>query len=99
QLAPPMVATNFRPQRYLGREVLTWWQGTVTALAYGLGEGVIASTSYRTLRTVKTGNGYQADLHEFQLTPAGEALFTVYVPVLVHLPGTRPGKLSPLLDS
>ncbi len=99
QLPPPLVATNFRPQRYLGHEVLTWWQGTVTPTAYGLGEGVIADTSYRTVRTVKAGNGYQADLHEFVLTPSGEALFTVYRQVLVHLPGTRRGDLSPLLDS
>jgi hypothetical protein len=99
QLPPPTVATNFRPQRYLGREVLTWWQGKVTVSAYGLGEGVIADTSYRTLRTVRVGNGYQADLHEFLLTPSGEALFTVYRPVLVHLPGAARGKLSPLLDA
>jgi hypothetical protein len=99
QLPPPLAATNFRPQRYQGREVLTWWQGTVTISAYGLGEGVIADTSYRTLRTVKAGNGYQADLHEFLLTRSGEALITANAPVLVHLPGTPPGKLSPLLDS
>ena len=99
QLAPPLVAANFRPQTFAGREVLTWWQGEVTASAYGLGDGVIASTSYRVLRTVKAGNGYSADLHEFVLTPSGDALFTVYSPVMVHLPGTKPGTLSPLLDS
>lgn len=99
QVAPPMVATNFRPQRFEGHEVLTWWQGVVTAAAFGLGEGVIADTSYRTLRTVRVGNGYRADLHEFVLTPAGDALFTIYSPVLVHLRGTAPGALSPIMDS
>jgi Arylsulfotransferase (ASST) len=99
QLAPPDVATNFRIQRYLGHRVLTWWQGGVTPSAFGLGEGVIADGSYGTVRTVKTGNGYEADLHEFLLTGDGEALLTVYSPVLVHLPGTKPGSLSPLLDS
>jgi hypothetical protein len=99
QLTPPVVATNLRAQRYRGRRVLTWWQGKVTISAYGLGEGVIADTSYRTVRTVKAGNGYHADLHEFLLTASGEALLTVNSPVLVHLPGTRPGRLSPLLDS
>jgi hypothetical protein len=99
QLPAPLVAADFRPQRYLGREVLTWWQGDVTASAYGLGDGVIADTSYQTLRTVKAGNGYQADLHEFRLTPSGEALFTVDAPVLAHLPGTRRGTLARLLDS
>jgi Arylsulfotransferase (ASST) len=99
QLAPPDVATNFRIQSYLGQRVLTWWQGGVTPSAFGLGEGVIADGSYGTERTVKTGNGYQADLHEFLLTGDGEALFTAYSPVLVHLAGTKPGSLSPLLDS
>ena len=30
QLPPPLVAANFRPQRFAGHEVLTWWQGKVT---------------------------------------------------------------------
>jgi hypothetical protein len=99
QLAPPLVATNFRPQSFGGHEVLTWWQGPVTLSAFGTGEGVIADLSYRTLRTVTAGNGYTTDLHEFVLTPSGDALLTSYSPVRVHLPGTAPGALSPLLDS
>jgi Arylsulfotransferase (ASST) len=99
QLPPPTVAANFRPQRFDGREVLTWWQGQVTVTAFGIGEGVIADRSYRTLRTVRTGNGYAADIHEFTITPSGDALFTAYSPILVHLAGTAPGALSPLLDS
>ncbi len=98
QLAPPAVATDFRPQRLDGRVVLTWWQGVVTATAYGLGEGVIADTHYRTRRVVRAGNGYQVDLHEFLLA-GGDAVFTVDAPVLVHLHGTAPEALSPLLDS
>ncbi|HUO73993.1 MAG TPA: arylsulfotransferase family protein [Solirubrobacteraceae bacterium] len=99
QLQPPFVAANFRPQRFDGHEVLTWWQGGVTPAAFGLGEGVIADTSYRTLRIVRTGNGYSADIHEFVITPDGDALFTAYSPILVHLPGTPSVTLSPLLDS
>ena len=99
QLPSPLVATNFRPQRFDGHEVLTWWQGKVTATAYGLGEGVIADTRYRTIRTVHAGNGYQSDLHEFVLTPGGDALFTVDQPVLVHVPGTPAGTQTRLLDS
>jgi hypothetical protein len=99
QLTPPDVAANLRVQRYRGRRVLTWWQGPVTPSAFGLGEGVIADSSYRTVATVRAGNGYQMDLHEFTLTPAGDALFTVYSPVLVHLPGTPAGTLTSLLDS
>jgi phospholipase C len=98
-LTPPAVAANLRPQRFGGREVLTWWQGKVTFDAFGVGEGVIADRSYRVMRTVHAGNGYAADLHEFVITPSGDALVTAYSPVLVHLPGTSPGALSPVLDS
>jgi hypothetical protein len=99
QLAPPLVAANLRIQRFEGRSVLTWWQGGVTPSAFGIGEGVIADMSYRTLRAVQAGNGYSADIHEFTLTPSGDALFTVYSPVLVHLPGRPAGVLTPMLDS
>jgi hypothetical protein len=99
QLTPPEVAANLRIQRLGSRKLLTWWQGTVTPSAFGLGEGVIADDSYRTIRTVRAGNGYQMDIHEFTLTRGGDALFTVYSPILVHLPGSAPGSLSPLLDA
>src|SRR5262249_21219228 len=99
QLARPDVAANLRVQ-HLGRQrVLTWWQGPVTAAAFGLGEGVIADSHYRTIRTVQAGNGYKMDLHEFTLTPQRTALFTISTPILVHLPGTADGALSPLLDA
>lgn len=99
QLKAPTVAANLRLQRLGRRTVLTWWQGPVTPSAFGLGEGVIADSSYRTIRIVHAGNGYAMDIHEFTLTPERTALFTIYSPVLVHLPGTPAGKLSPLLDA
>jgi hypothetical protein len=99
QLAPPAVAANLRLQRLGTRTVLTWWQGPVTPSAFGLGEGVIADSSYRTIATVHAGNGYQMDIHEFALTPERDALFTIYSPILVHLPGTAAGTTSPLLDA
>ena len=100
QLAPPDVAANLRVQRSGAQRVLTWWQGPVTAAAFGLGEGVIADSLYRTIRTVHAGNGYTMDLHEFDAHAASAtALFTVYSPILVHLPGTPAGTLSPLLDA
>ncbi len=99
QLTPPVYALNFRQQRFAGRRVLTWWQGTVTTQAWGQGEGVIADPRYRTIRTVRAGNGYPTDLHEFTLTPAGDALVTIYSPILVHLPGTPAGQLTQMLDA
>ena len=46
------------------------------------------------------GNGYQADLHEFVLDPVrGCPVHGLLAWCMVHLPGTAPGALSPLLDS
>jgi hypothetical protein len=99
QLSTPDVAANLRIQKFRGRKVLTWWQGGVTPSAFGIGKGVIANRKYKTIRTVHAANGYDMDIHEFELTPGGDALFTVYVPIMVHLPGSPSGTLSPLLDS
>lgn len=73
-------AANLRVQQYRGQPVLTWWQGFQNA---GLGEGedVIYDDHYRQIATVQAGNGLQADLHEFTITPQGTALITAYRPV------------------
>ena len=99
QLDQPEVAANLRLQCFKRRPVLTWWEGTVTPSAYGVGGGVIANRSYNVIKVVHAGNGYPMDLHEFQLTRKGDALFTIYSPIRVHLPGTPEGTLSPLLDA
>jgi hypothetical protein len=70
-------ATDFRVQTYAGRPVLTWWQGRLTG-GDGRGEGVIYSENYRPLKRVRMGNGLDADLHEFELTPQGTALLIAY---------------------
>jgi len=67
-------------QRYRGRPVLTWWQGR-TGGGFGQGEGVIADRRYRTIATVRAGNGYRADMHELRLTGRGTALILIYQPV------------------
>ena len=78
-------AANLQAQQYLGRPVLTWWQGLVTVHGFGLGQGVIADAGYNTVAHVKAGNGLQADLHELQLTSDGGALITAYEPLLCNL--------------
>ena len=70
-------ATDLRTQTFRGRPVLTWWQGT-SFVGHGYGRGVIADDTYRTIATVRAGNGYAADLHEFELTGAGTAFVTAY---------------------
>jgi len=99
KLTPPVVAANLRIQRYDGKRVLTWWQGPVTATAFGLGAGIIADTRYRTIKTVEAGNGYKMDIHEFTLTPEGDALFTIYVPIRIHVPGTPAGTTTAMMDA
>jgi hypothetical protein len=64
---------DFRAATYLGKPVLTWWQGQ-KAGAYGGGTGMIADSSYRVIATVEGGNGYPVDIHEFRVTPQGTAL-------------------------
>lgn len=64
--------------QHLGtKPVLTWFQGIVVD-AHGAGEDVIADTSYRTIAVLRGANGFQPDLHEFQLEPSGVALVTSY---------------------
>jgi hypothetical protein len=74
-------ATNLRVQEYAGKPVLTWWQGDISIHGFGQGEGVILDDAYAPIARVRAGNGLQADLHEFQLTPQGTALITAYDPI------------------
>ncbi|HTU78462.1 MAG TPA: arylsulfotransferase family protein [Solirubrobacteraceae bacterium] len=78
-------ATNLQVQEYEGKPVLTWWQGNITEHGFGLGEDVIADDTYTDFEHVRAGNGLQADLHEFQLTPQGTALITAYEPIFCDL--------------
>jgi arylsulfotransferase ASST len=67
---------NFKRQEYKGETVLTWWVGRHTG--YGQGECVICDHSYREIKRVRAGNGYEADHHEFLITPEDTALITIY---------------------
>jgi hypothetical protein len=78
-------ATNLRVQEYAGKPVLTWWQGDISVHGFGQGEDVILDSAYAQIARVKAGNGLQADLHEFQLTPQGTALITAYDPIYCNL--------------
>ena len=78
-------ATDFRAQTYLGKPVLTWWQGVINKAGTGRGTYEIYDSSYKELATVKAGHGYDGDLHEFELTPRGTAYITIYHEVEVDL--------------
>ena len=70
-------AADFRTQTYLGKPVLTWFQGD----NHG-GEAVIYNARYQQIATVKPANGYAPDFHEFLITPWNTAL------ILAGTPGT-----------
>lgn len=71
-------AADFRMQQYEGKPVLTWWQDPLIAGGQSKAGEVIADSSYRQIAVVRAGNGYQPDLHEFQITPQGTGLITVF---------------------
>ena len=71
-------ATAFQVQRYRGRPVLTWWEGN-THLGHGHGVYVVMDERYRTIARVRSVASELPDHHDFQLTPRGTALMTLYV--------------------
>ena len=72
---------NLEVQSYLGKPVLTWWEGYFL----GYGQDVIMDQSYRKVAVVTAREGYFSDLHEFQITPQGTALIDIYSPVRANL--------------
>jgi Arylsulfotransferase (ASST) len=92
-------ATNLQVQQYAGRPVLTWWQGDISIHGFGLGEDVIANSAYEDIGHVRAGNGLQADLHDFQLTPAGTALITAYDPIYCDLAGEGGSSYGAVTDA
>lgn len=75
------LATDFRVQQLGSQPVLTWWQG-YTNNGSGRGQGVIYNSAYQQIATVQVGNGLQGmDLHEFLITPQGDAYVAGVSPV------------------
>jgi hypothetical protein len=89
---------NFQAQTYQDRPALTWWQGKIVD-GHGVGSYVIADDSYRPVTQVRAGNGLQADLHGFLLTPQGTALLTAYVPTHVDLSSVGGSKSGAITDA
>jgi Arylsulfotransferase (ASST) len=97
-IRPPNIAADLRVQQYLGKPVLTWWQG-YSGAGVGAGEDLIYDSSYRQIAVVRAGNGLTADLHEFRLTPQGTALITAYYPVFWDASALHGAKQQVVLDS
>jgi Arylsulfotransferase (ASST) len=87
-------AMGVRVQEFMGKRVLTWYEGTVLG-AYG-GTYVVFDDTYHRRELVRAGAGRHGDLHEFLLTPEHTALITVYQQItadLTSVGGRRNGQL------
>ena len=71
-------AADFRVQRYHGKQVLTWWQGTGWGPWLSCGTDYIYDNHFNQIATVQAGNGFCADGHEFLISPWNTALITIY---------------------
>ncbi len=71
-------AENLSMQSYEGRPVLTFWRGKVLSLGFGQGEDVVMNSKYEELTRVRGGNGLQADLHDFRVTPNDVSYTTAF---------------------
>jgi hypothetical protein len=92
-------ASDFRVQRYLGKPVLTWWQG-LSGSGLGRGNDVMFDSSYRQIATVNGANGLPADLHEFQITPLNTAIITTFQAVYWDASAVKGGnKRQVVVDS
>jgi hypothetical protein len=68
------LASDFRTQTYLGKPVLTWWQGPPNLGAVSGGTDYVYNDRYQKIAEVKGGDGYSADGQEFLITPKNTAL-------------------------
>ncbi|HEY3775002.1 MAG TPA: arylsulfotransferase family protein [Solirubrobacteraceae bacterium] len=68
---------DLRVQRYQGKPVLTYWEGTGLG---GLSNGTdyILNQQYKTIAKVNAGDGDTTDGHEFLLAPHGKAWIISY---------------------
>ncbi len=92
--------TDFQVQSLFGHPVLTWWQGTIAGtvpsrlpdgMALPGARYVIYNDHYQPIMTIRPRDGFTADIHEFLITPQGDALF-IGIKV-VHADLTRYGGL------
>jgi len=82
--SPNLMNTDFRVQTLYGKQVLTFWQGTLaTPPAYtnvpaGSSEPgscyYILDNHYRVIKTISAQKDFISDIHEFRITPNNTAL-------------------------
>ncbi len=99
ELGKGVSALNLSVQRYEDQDDLTWWRGHVLALGFGQGEDIVMDANYQTVATVRAGNGYQADLHDFQVAPDEIAYITVYNPIRCNLAPVGGARNGVIIDT
>ena len=66
----PATALDLSVQQFQGRPVLSYFDGKIATGGYGLsGAFVLLDDTYKEVARIKAGNGYNTDLHDFQITP------------------------------
>jgi hypothetical protein len=88
---------DLKVQRYDGRSVLTFWQGSGGVL--GSAEDVILNHRYQTVAVVRAGTGYATDPHEFTITSRGTALISAYSVIPANLTSVGGPRDGELIDS
>jgi hypothetical protein len=74
---------NLQVQRYRGKPVLTWWDGTVQNTGEMAGTWHVANDRYRIIANLKSVDGWDPSGHELYITSNGHAFVTAYR----HVPG------------
>ncbi|MGD0199097.1 MAG: arylsulfotransferase family protein [Solirubrobacteraceae bacterium] len=99
QLPAGLVADDLAVQSYQGQRDLTFWEGRVISLGFGLGEDLILNSRYQTVATIKGGDGLEPDLHELQLEPGGIAYISAYNPIRCDLASVGGPRNGVILDA
>jgi hypothetical protein len=80
-----------------GNDDVAWWQGTIAA-GYGFGRYEVVDNHYNHLLTIHAGNGYQADLHDMEITSNNTALVGAYNTLMLDTTAFGGAPNSPVLE-
>jgi hypothetical protein len=83
--APGMIDLDETVVHYDGHAYIAMWSGS-----FGLGSVLLYDDHYEPAGDVTAGGGFapdSLDVHEFQITPAGDALVGIYEPVSMQVDG------------
>lgn len=85
KFAPGSFIGNVKPFTVNGKQVLTYFHGTSAAPGWVTGKTYVLDEKYQVIDTWDAQNGYQAELHDFQLLDNGHAVIAIYNPLEVDM--------------